>query len=865
MAADVNGDATVDGSGGKTSAAKADPRTLLAIWANEKDEWVRSLVGEIVQSGAPASETQIDGAYELFRQEKGLDERTRNTVEPLKTDATVEEAAPPLSILSLSEVHGVNALAPGPVIDPHPGLTIIYGENGTGKTGYARILKALAKSRTDDEILGDVNIEGASTPSAAITYTLGEEKKKLQWGGEHGVAPFTRMSIFDTPSVSYHVDADLEYVFVPTALALFDHLSGAIRGVQARIEDRVASLQSGSSVLLDRFPRESSIYPQIETLGASTDLAVLKSKADSDPNIEDRLGALRQAVAALEGDSLPAQLRERQREARVLSQASEMVSKLLALDLAKFNDISAKRVQLSGDYETFRSELFASASLPAEPEETWTSFIQAGEAYRSHLESVGAHDADRCLYCRQSLDSSARDLLSKYSTYLEDKIGADLRAAEAELRNIAESVQSIVYQDVDAFLAEYESVEDRPSYFEALSSVAQARKAVFDATAGATSYEGDLSAAVTEPAAVISDAEAKTALLIDDLQAQAADQVTALKDKKAELAELTAAAELARSWSAIESRVSAAKEADRLEQLKRSFRGLLRGLTELAKEASDQLVNENFEGLFGEECHALRAPTLKIQFVGREGRPQRRKTLSADHKPSLVLSEGEQKVLALADFLAEARLAGITAPVVFDDPVSSLDHRHVREVAERLTHLATDSQVIVFTHDILFATTLYWLSEKSEHFAYFEVTDEGGKGKVARGTHPASESLSAIKSDINSTIQAAKSQDGQARIALIRQGYSRIRAWCEVFAETDLLQGVSRRFEPNVRMTNLAKIKVEKLPETIETVTAVFDDACRFTEAHSQAIATLGVAPTLDGLEADWSKLQEARKHYREG
>ena len=84
-----------------------------------------------------------------------------------------------------------------------------------------------------------------------------------------------------------------------------------------------------------------------------------------------------------------------------------------------------------------------------------------------------------------------------------------------------------------------------------------------------------------------------------------------------------------------------------------------------------------------------------------------------------------------------------------------------------------------------------------------------------------------------------------------------------MFAETELLQGVSRRFEPNVRMTNLAKIKVEKLPETIEAVTGVFDDACRFTEAHSQAIATQGVAPTLEGLEADWSKLQEARELHR--
>ena len=88
--------------------------------------------------------------------------------------------------------------------------------------------------------------------------------------------------------------------------------------------------------------------------------------------------------------------------------------------------------------------------------------------------------------------------------------------------------------------------------------------------------------------------------------------------------------------------------------------------------------------------------------------------LSGRHKPSKVLSEGEQKVLAIADFLAEARLGGITAPVIFDDPVSSLDHRRINEVARRIANLAEANQVIVFTHDILFATTLLSLFEKSK-------------------------------------------------------------------------------------------------------------------------------------------------------
>lgn len=256
----------------RLGAAAVDPRALLAAWANEKDEWVRAIVGEVIQSGVRLSDAQVDAAHELFRQEKGLDDRALGAVGPLALDAVVDETAPPLAIVRLSEVRSVNALIAGEVIEPHAGLTVIYGENGTGKTGYARIFKALAKSRTDGPILPDVAIGSPDAPSARIAYTLAGEEGELAWSGEHGVAPFTRMSIFDSPCVTYHVDEDLDYVYVPAALALFNHVSAAIREVQSRIDDRISSLSQGAASLLDRFPRESSVYAQIETLGAATDL-----------------------------------------------------------------------------------------------------------------------------------------------------------------------------------------------------------------------------------------------------------------------------------------------------------------------------------------------------------------------------------------------------------------------------------------------------------------------------------------------------------------------------------------------------------------------------------------------------------------
>ncbi len=289
---------------------------------------------------------------------------------------------------------------------------------------------------------------------------------------------------------------------------------------------------------------------------------------------------------------------------------------------------------------------------------------------------------------------------------------------------------------------------------------------------------------------------------------------------------------------------------------------MLRAVTGLAKTASDQMINESFDALFNEERAALRAPELQIEFVGRQGRAQRRKVLTGKHKPSKVLSEGEQKVLAIADFLAEARLAGITAPVIFDDPVSSLDHRRINEVAQRIASLADTTQVIVFTHDIFFATTLLNLMAKSKRCSYFHITDEDGKGQVARATGPRWDNLNNLKRNINETIQAAKSQEGDARAALVRTGYDWIRSWCEVFTETELLQGVTQRYQPNVRMTSLSNIKVAALPAAIETVNRIFEEACRSIDGHSQPLPTLGVSPTLAGLEAHWAELTDARVNY---
>lgn len=850
-----------------------DPRALLARWANAHDEWVRLLVSEAITTGRAVGDPTIEKAYQLLRQEKALDPRVLPVVAELSFEARQDESAPQLTLTKLSEVHGVNALVAGEIIELDEGLTILYGENGTGKTGYSRIFKALANSRSADTILGNIEADTSEGQSAKLEFKLGDVAQTSIWAGERGVSPFTRMSIFDSPAVTAHVDEDLDYVYTPASLALFNHVAAAIQDVTGKIDAVITALGTSGSGVLSRFQRGSTIYPQIEALGASTDLVELKAKAVTGDDAEERLDVLSQAVAALRANTIGTQITALKREQRVLKQAAAITKTLLEFDATAYNTALAKRAQLTADYRTFRSELFAAADLPANPDDTWSDFIEAGEAYRQHLVELDVHDAERCLYCRQTLEGSARELLARYSTYLEDKISADISITDAALAGFERQVTTIQADELASFIQEHEHESEdkvpteageaqeteKPSYYAQVVAIEKERSALAAAVADGKPAGLKLAGAILTSRADVDAALATIGTNIQALEDQQRNRTQALTDKQTELTELKDAVELGKSWPLIETQVNNAKETDRLKTLKRPMPSTGRSVTELAKTASDLLINQSFDSLFLEECEALRAPVLKLQFVGREGKAQRRKVMTGKHKPSKVLSEGEQKVLALADFLAEARLAGITAPVIFDDPVSSLDHRRINEVAQRIARLVEDNQVIVFTHDIVFTTTLLGLFEKSKRCVYFQITDESGKGKVTRATGPRTDSLSALKGRINKAIETAKQFDGEARDALVHQGYSHLRSWCEVFTEEELLKGVTRRYQANVQMTTLVNINVDKLGVIIPKVSAAFREACRYIDGHSQPLPTLGVSPTLTGLETRWAELQELK------
>ena len=232
---------------------------------------------------------------------------------------------------------------------------------------------------------------------------------------------------------------------------------------------------------------------------------------------------------------------------------------------------------------------------------------------------------------------------------------------------------------------------------------------------------------------------------------------------------------------------------------------------------------------------------------------------------SSVLSEGEQKVIALADFIAEASLRTKPTPMVFDDPVNSLDYRRLEYVVDRVCQLSEDRQVIVFTHNIWFATEILARFENNtSECTYYDVAEsEDARGIVTPGSHPRWDTYRQTKGKINTLIQEARAaSSAEVKEALVESAYGYIRNISETIVEQELLRGVTQRYTPHVAMTKLPQIKGDRLAQAISTILPIFEKGCRIFQGHSQPLERLSVRPSLAELEQDWGDLQAARDAY---
>ncbi|MEP7319596.1 MAG: AAA family ATPase, partial [Panacibacter sp.] len=191
-------------------------------YADKLSYWLKYLAEKIL-AGNAISDTEINAAFSYLLEElKLIPTITKPDIAINYNGRNSGSYKLDLLFSKLENVEGVNALTENQVIDFSPHLTIIYGANGSGKSGYIRLLKKVFYSKTPEDIVQNIHLSnGHKTVSAKFTFTSGGSDIPLNYPTNAGNVEFEQYAVFDNGSVRHHLDHKNEFEFRPAGLSFF--------------------------------------------------------------------------------------------------------------------------------------------------------------------------------------------------------------------------------------------------------------------------------------------------------------------------------------------------------------------------------------------------------------------------------------------------------------------------------------------------------------------------------------------------------------------------------------------------------------------------------------------------------------------
>ena len=711
----------------------SDATGYLREWieSDKIPQWLRNLVHEILATQSSLEdENVLERLCNALLIEEGLksappvahrQEMTSGLVNH-PTEEPDTETNSSFTITSISGVEGVNLLRNDQALNFSPSLTVVYGLNGSGKTGYFRVLNAISARTADnkeEDIIGNIFLEEQAGLSAQIGYKLGNDARAYHWNGEKGDSCLKDLEVFDTAFSRAHLSRKQnEFQVTPFRTGLFPMVAEGIDKVQATFDDIVKErrdeYQKIQQELLTKVSQRGAVHSFVERMDllseeerANTLKGLLKWTTEDVKALEDKGTEYRKVVAKASEEGkkgLQVQLSDLGKLYEALLKVLQLVQKE---EMKNAKDAISKLLGAKKKMEDEAQKLEVLQTIPSGESPEWKSFLVAGETYRQTAGINPYPSSDTtCLYCGQDLEEPALKRVQAFQSWLYSKASEELSTAEEELAKAAATFGNVCTLGLSE--AETERLKEllgEEVFGKAESFVAaceEHRKQV-EGYLKALKWGQDIATPEDGITPVISGKKSSTAEALknfDSLVKGAQEKERTLQKEMQELRDRQQFTLMKEQILKSMKHISWLQRAENIQ-----FEGYRRSCSLLRTKAERDLLGTTFTTRFEVEKKKLRVRVpVEVNMHTSDAVSERRKSIGNWRgNIDAILSEGEQKAISLADFFAELSLKRSRAPIVFDDPVTSLDDVRMEQIAKRLTEeVKAGRQIIIFTHSRAF-------------------------------------------------------------------------------------------------------------------------------------------------------------------
>ena len=267
------------------------------------------------RSSRALTDYQIDQAYTLFLQHNGLAEAPESPPEVTGTitGRPAADTGTPISLRRISNLRAINALPATAELTFSPSLTVIYGGNGVGKSGFARILSNVCFSRKQHPIMPNVYEDGsdAEESCAQITTIDGtQQETTLEFGNSAETGELKRISVFDSAVAQALLIDSGPLGFKPARFNVFPEMARVYGQIAARLLNEI-KLRTRDNMFIKSFiGPETKVSQFVAALDARTDIEKLRALAVFGEGEEARLVEVQRLQKELETKSVPEAIKQ---------------------------------------------------------------------------------------------------------------------------------------------------------------------------------------------------------------------------------------------------------------------------------------------------------------------------------------------------------------------------------------------------------------------------------------------------------------------------------------------------------------------------------------------------------------------------
>jgi len=790
----------------------------------------------------------------------------------------------------ISNVDNINALSKTSELKFAPkGLTVVYGDNGSGKSSYISILKHACNTRGHKPKINDNLYDPAcfgKDRKADIEYTIDGINFNLVnlKNEEVNDSVLKSVDVFDSFSANHYIDGEDEIAFIPQGLSIIEKLAVEIKKVEIELNSEL------SSPALEKFDHTflevsdcSTAKTFLNNLNSETTLEELRAEAIWDSTKNSRIEELNKEIDELKAIDPKKSLKDNEEK---IKRFEILKNKFQALENNLTGEILNDFKQTLNNFVTTGEALKESSEkafseLPIEGvgNSSWKLLWEsARKFYNESTETANfpeVNEDSNCPLCLQNLDEDAKNRFTSFEEFVKNDIQKTYDEASDKFDLAIENLNKLdfSFEEQEPTTIELNELIDNYSqnqiqYLEILSKEKNRLISLFNSkriveTINPIEIENTPKTLIQQLIKNLKETNEK-------LKVQSIEEE--LKTLNKELNQLKGEKKIFDFKPKLGREIYRQKKIKLLNQCISKCN--TRTITTLSNELATKYISQNLKQNFKTELIKLGFKNIKIEAEtkGQKGKQYHYLRLDEQNANGIalkdVLSEGEHRCISLATFLSELSISEHKSAIIFDDPVSSLDHKWRNKISKRIAEEALERQVIVFTHDITFLLMIQEHSNSLNCDLDIKSLTRKKKetGLIASNPPwdalPVGKRIGLLKDAYQKLEKIERTETEEVYKERAKILYGKLRETWERFIEEVFLNGAVQRFGRAIQTQRLSKI-VDLTDDDYNLVDANMSKCSTYFTGHDTAGTLIEEMPDSEEFLADLTILEDYIKTIR--